>query len=662
MIKGFIRFAITAISVLTMTLPGFAGQLDDHYLAAFGERHGSAIEKAILSPVMDTAEAARCGTPLKHGLKRDWNKLEPATQKVLAKQLAAPVLSGTETTLISNSGKFKIHYTTSGGDAVPSLAWVQTVAQTFEDVANSYAARGWNLAPTVNAAPYDVYLRELASQSLYGQTISSQAVPSAGFPYAYASFIEIDNNFSDGIYVNSTGGPYSATQSLQITASHEYHHAIQYGYNYYFDIWYAEATSTWYEDELYDDVNQLYNYIRNWFSNSKLSLDTTASTTTGGGYGRWIFNRYLAEQHSTGVVKASWDKLASLGPSTNQTNLDGDIRMVPVLENLLLAAPFNSSLGAEFLSFAKRVYKRDWSSHTAEIIKIPNHSPVASYSSYPVNPTSTATPSVILPHYSFAYYKFTPSTGAPANLNITITGTSGIKATAFKTSGGSITEFPFNSVNGTTVTIPGFSSSSEAVLLVANTTAIDSHQANFSTDGSVQNVQEPSGGAVNGSCGSADNTTFSVAPILNLCDSGTATTVLGTGPWNWSCSGSNGGSTATCSAQVLTVIQNASITSGNGAITSLNELTLNDPILSPATKPLNFIATGAISLAATVTSGSTVTIQLSNLTSLPMNPVFYKIVGTQWIKLQPADYTFTGSTLTFKVTDNGPYDLSLIHI
>ena len=53
---------------------------------------------------------------------------------------------------------------------------------------------------------------------------------------------------------------------------------------------------------------------------------------------------------------------------------------------------------------------------------------------------------------------------------------------------------------------------------------------------------------VNGVCGGADGATFSSAPTSGLCSAGTQTTVSGTGPWNWSCTGSNGGSTASCTA------------------------------------------------------------------------------------------------------------------
>ena len=57
---------------------------------------------------------------------------------------------------------------------------------------------------------------------------------------------------------------------------------------------------------------------------------------------------------------------------------------------------------------------------------------------------------------------------------------------------------------------------------------------------------------VNGACGSSDGGTFSSAPTSDLCSSGTASSVTGTGPWSWTCAGQNGGTDASCSADVST--------------------------------------------------------------------------------------------------------------
>lgn len=508
----FLRIPLSVFSLLLFSAYVGAGTLDDYYLRQFGEMQQIQLQKALLSASPEAQGAARCGMPLKHGLRRDWNLLEQTTQKVLGKQLAAPVLAG-EATVTSASGHFKVHYTASGNDAphlndytingvlyhginyytglglTSAADWASTVAATFENVYSYYGAQGYRLAPTkTTGAPYDIYLLDLAPQGFYGVTNSDQPAPSAASPNAFTSWMELDNDFTDQIFKPST---YSPLQSLQITAAHEYHHAVQYGYTYYFDIWYAEATSTWMEDELYDGVNQLYSYIPAWFDQSRLSLDISESITTGGGYGRWIFNRYLSEMHGPEVIRGAWEKVAGIASSGGS-----DIPMAPVLDSLLSSTTYGSSLSADFFGFTRRVYNREWLSHAGDVSSIHPYTPFASYSAFPVDANTSPVPAVILPHYSFAYYRFVPSSGAPGGLPITITGTSGIKATVFRKNGSSITEFPFDRVNGVTITVPGFNTSTEVVLLIANPTASDNHRANFSTNGTGLPVTEPTGGTV----------------------------------------------------------------------------------------------------------------------------------------------------------------------
>ena len=103
---------------------------------------------------------------------------------------------------------------------------------------------------------------------------------------------------------------------------------------------------------------------------------------------------------------------------------------------------------------------------------------------------------------------------------------------------------------------------STSVLTVTNVTAAHTFVANFAAD--------PFGGI----CGSSNGSTFRIAPATNLCSTGSATTVSGSGPWNWSCIGSNGGTTATCSAAVdITGPAVVVSTLADGAIT--NNATLN---------------------------------------------------------------------------------------
>ncbi len=56
---------------------------------------------------------------------------------------------------------------------------------------------------------------------------------------------------------------------------------------------------------------------------------------------------------------------------------------------------------------------------------------------------------------------------------------------------------------------------------------------------------------VEGECGSADGKAYKTAPAADLCVSGTASAVEGSGPWTWSCEGSRKGLTERCSARVV---------------------------------------------------------------------------------------------------------------
>ncbi|MBC8017200.1 MAG: hypothetical protein H7X83_01605 [Verrucomicrobia bacterium] len=479
--------AVAIFSLTAMALHAQAGTLDDYYLQQFGESSSSALKSVSVSAT-DPLHA-RCGMPLKHDLRRDWNQLEPATQKVLAKQLAAPVLAG-EATQASSGGHFLIHYATTGTDAPTPVfpetvaSWITKVAASFEFAYVTYQGLGYRPPPETT---YHVYLRSLSSLSLYGQTTTSTAATSAGFPNAFSSFIEIDKDFTNVIYTKSPA-LFTPLDSLQITSAHEFHHAIQFGYTVFFDVWYAEATSTWYEDELFDGVNQLYNYIPAWFNRSTIALDTAADVATGGGYGRWIFNRYLAEKHGPDMIRLVWEKLAPLpSPGGN-----ADIPMLPVIDSVL-STTFSDSVTNDFFGFTKRVYTRDWTTHTNDINRIHPYAPVATFSNFPVNASGTPLPGVTLPRYSFAYYKFTP-TATVADLTITINKTSGIQTALFRRSGATISEI--TAANDGSYTVSGFGSlnpaTGEVVLLVANSTGIENHMASFSTDGTISAVTEPS--------------------------------------------------------------------------------------------------------------------------------------------------------------------------
>jgi hypothetical protein len=459
------------------------GTLDDYYLSRFDQIYGASAKRSTLS-IQDEAPTERCLTPLYHGVKRDWKQLSNETQQILAKYLAKPALVG-EAVVRSNAGHFFIHYATSGSDASPLADgngngipdWIEAVADVFEAVySREITAFGYRPPPTPGGQPYDVYLQDLASTRQYGYTQSD--IPANAGSTSYTSFMVIDNDFAESIYLGSSRTPLMA---LQITAAHEFQHAVQYGYNFFFDIWFAEASATWMEDEVYDSINQLYTYLPPYFSNMTLPIDTAVSTTTGGGYGRWLFNRYLVERFNNPIIiRDFWERLQAMGNANN----GNDIPMLPVIDAVLKSNA--SSLATDFFSFCKRLYVRDWTSHTSEIGLIHPVTAVATYGSYPVTNASLPIPTVTLPHYSFAYFKFQSSASAPQDIQLKFAKSSGIQVTAFKkgTDGAIIEYLPDPAMD--TITVPDFNTAgtAEVMLLVCNNSTSDSQTVTFSSDGS----------------------------------------------------------------------------------------------------------------------------------------------------------------------------------
>jgi 2',3'-cyclic-nucleotide 2'-phosphodiesterase (5'-nucleotidase family) len=100
----------------------------------------------------------------------------------------------------------------------------------------------------------------------------------------------------------------------------------------------------------------------------------------------------------------------------------------------------------------------------------------------------------------------------------------------------------------------GFVTSYANPLTVSSVTASQTITANFTAT------------PVSGACGSDNGKTLAATAPTNLCATGAASAVTGSGhPWSWSCNGANGGSTAGCSAAIQSYTLTFA-TDGNGTI------------------------------------------------------------------------------------------------
>jgi hypothetical protein len=136
----------------------------------------------------------------------------------------------------------------------------------------------------------DVYLAELGQFGLYGYCTSDQPDKFDGSSN-YWAYCVIDDDY--------VGFPNTPQEDQQVTLAHEYFHAVQYAYDANEANWFLEATATWAEDEVYDSVNDNWNYLEY----GQMGAPWLPLTTFGGiqgltHYGNWIFFRYLTERHT----------------------------------------------------------------------------------------------------------------------------------------------------------------------------------------------------------------------------------------------------------------------------------------------------------------------------------------------------------------------------
>jgi hypothetical protein len=139
---------------------------------------------------------------------------------------------------------FCLHY----GSADP--AWASTTADTLEHVW-SVEVDGLHFRPPVADGDglFDVYLQNLGA-GFYGA-----CAPYTLSAHSTASCV-LDDDFDPAQF---GGAP--AINSLEVTAAHEFFHAIQFAYDTTEDTWFMEGTAVWAEEQVYGDVNDYLQYL-----------------------------------------------------------------------------------------------------------------------------------------------------------------------------------------------------------------------------------------------------------------------------------------------------------------------------------------------------------------------------------------------------------------
>ena len=203
---------------------------------------------------------------------------------------------------------FRIHYALDGPNAIDltdinlntipdfidSLAYAAD--HTYEILINQLnynkpPSDSWQLY-NGGSDNYDVYVNNL-NNVFYGYTTPENL--SDSFTGNNENSPQIENNaVTSYIVINNDLKSMNCENfnCIKTTFAHEFFHAIQLGYDSRDPLWFLEATATWIEDEVFDEINDNYQYLKFWMEIPHVALDRHRSPYW---YGSWIFFKYISE-------------------------------------------------------------------------------------------------------------------------------------------------------------------------------------------------------------------------------------------------------------------------------------------------------------------------------------------------------------------------------
>ena len=234
-----------------------------------------------------------------------------------------------------DSGHFRLHYTTSGFHAIDTKDqnnnllpdYIESVIEIFDYVSNRlHDQMGYTKPPgdgyystsrdKGGSDHYDIYIRSIPSK-YYGYVQPEEYAQGKGDneksesrveKNAFTSYMAIRNNYKNFVL--------EEIENIKVTAAHEYYHAIQFGYDGWEKPWLLESSAIWMEEEIFDEINDCYQYMEDWFKYPHRSLDESGFHW----YGSFIFFEYI-EQHMGGTNAIR--KIVEASTKSNSREKDG---------------------------------------------------------------------------------------------------------------------------------------------------------------------------------------------------------------------------------------------------------------------------------------------------------------------------------------------------
>ena len=218
--------------------------------------------------------------------------------------LARPSLGSACSGTVAVAGQFCVHYTSPGRLAGANAATPEQAQLTADTLANVWSAEvgslGFRPPPADADGTFDVYLQDVGAQGYYGYCAPDQEEPHS------TSYCVLDNDFDPAQF---GGAP--ALNSLQVTAAHEFFHAIQFGYDTGEDIWLMEGSAVWAEDQVYPAINDYLQYLPfSAIPRPTVPVDYKGVTSSDlfFRYGAVLFWKFLSERFGDpGIIRRVWE-------------------------------------------------------------------------------------------------------------------------------------------------------------------------------------------------------------------------------------------------------------------------------------------------------------------------------------------------------------------
>jgi hypothetical protein len=247
----------------------------------------------------------------------------------------------------------------------------------------------------------DIYIADIGSIGLFGYCTSDD--PHAyefSAPWAVSAYCVLDDDYRQAQY----GIGQTPLEYLQVTAAHEFFHAVQFAYDWFEDYALMEGSAMWMEGQVYPDVIDRINYLgRSALARPGVPLDTGAR---GFEYGAWLFWRFLTEKVFSGdptIIREIWER-ADGGPS-------------PAYGDRYSFQAVRSALASHGLAFRSTFAQFGWTNDLRDYEEADSGYPVAPLAAkFKFGPSlhSTGWEVPRLAHLSTRFYRFRPEAVGPA--------------------------------------------------------------------------------------------------------------------------------------------------------------------------------------------------------------------------------------------------------